>query len=1231
MASATLLPAAANLKVSGLCASQTRLASSAASLAGSKPQAQTGLRRVAAASAARASAAAETSAVPPAWPGRAEAPANPHDWAEPKAISLIGSTGSIGTQTLDIVAEHPDRFKVVALAAGSNIALLAQQVRQFQPALVSVQNPALVGELKEALAGMERLPEIVAGDSGIDEVARHPDAETVVTGIVGCAGLKPTVAAIEAGKDIALANKETLIAGGPYVLPLAKKHGCHILPADSEHSAIFQCIQGLPEGGLRRIILTASGGAFRDWPVEKLKEVTPADALKHPNWSMGRKITVDSATLMNKGLEVIEAHYLFGADYDNIDIVIHPQSIIHSMVETQDSSVLAQLGWPDMRLPILYTLSWPDRVPTSEVTWPRLDFIKMGDLTFREPNRDKYPSMDLSYAAGRAGGTMTGVLSAANEQAVEMFLDDKIHYLDICRVIEGTCDRHRNDLVLAPSLEDIVHFDQWARVYAAEGEGNGEEVSGGGVREDARADDAPVCALVGFVGLETAAIASHARSSACLQVLPALMRTLLPCVPQGIPLPAATPLSQPPSSFALPLLPLTSHLLPRRPPSPVRSGASRGRSPAVWLVARRHVVRRAVRRHLRAQAGAAHCAPSASRGTIARRRAQTPRKGGATGADGGRKGAAGGGLLCGCCAWLGALCARLRPSRKANWPYALVSVVFVALVASEQIAPLLPSTARARGEARAGGGAEEEAVSGPLTRMMSAMWGRPSPTTPFNARSNSRNSNHSSRSNKLAGGPRDADGGAGGGSSGGLGGRAGGKVGEAAGVAAEEESVGRGSGGGGGEEEECSECWKEVDRLRTLRERATGARRRLLVEPGGTVEGLQAAVAAVEAEMAALKAKMSDLAVATEQMAREAGNLRAVLQGEGHWATANLTRHFLHSTAPSHPDRCAVLSLDRRALQRQSKRGPKGPPLSWKGYTCEAAPSQIQRYTDVEARALCPDDWFFVQELVFLKNCFALPTRRCLARTPQQPTEPLPFPQSLFDQAALVDGGVRWEQQQCGSFHCLNTRALGDCRNCFNLSLESHRWQHRFRGNPTMQDVMQLKNGSLRLGLDVGGGTGSFAAHMARHGVTVMTTAMNYETVSGRHAGLPYFEAIAMRGLIPLFLPHKARLPFYDNTLDVIHSVNSVKYMPLVEFEELVFEWDRVLRPGGLMWFEMFYAPVDDMVLYVAVLQQLRYRRLHWTLMPKPDRGEIEAHQLYLNCVIEKPARRNALKPVEFI
>nr|KJB37089.1 hypothetical protein B456_006G189200 [Gossypium raimondii] len=314
---------------------------------------------------------------------------------------------------------------------------------------------------------MEQKPEIIPGESGVIEVARHPDAVSVVTGIVGCAGLKPTVAAIEAGKDIALANKETLIAGGPFVLPLAHKHKVKILPADSEHSAIFQCIQGLPEGALRRIILTASGGAFRDWPVDKLKEVKVADALKHPNWNMGKKITVDSATLFNKGLEVIEAHYLFGAEYDDIEIVIHPQSIIHSMVETQDSSVLAQLGWPDMRLPILYTMSWPERIYCSEITWPRLDLCKLGSLTFKAPDNVKYPSMSLAYAAGRAGGTMTGVLSAANEKAVELFIDEKISYLDIFKVVELTCEKHQEEFVATPSLEEIIHYDLWARDYAA--------------------------------------------------------------------------------------------------------------------------------------------------------------------------------------------------------------------------------------------------------------------------------------------------------------------------------------------------------------------------------------------------------------------------------------------------------------------------------------------------------------------------------------------------------------------------------------------------------------------------------------------------------------------------------------------------------------------------------------------------------------------------------------------
>ncbi len=377
-----------------------------------------------------------------------------------KAITLLGSTGSIGTQTLDILESHPEDFRLVGIAAGNNVELLAQQVRQFRPEIVAICNESKLAELKAALASLDPQPMILAGDDGVVEVARYGDAEAVVTGIVGCAGLLPTLAAIEAGKDIALANKETLIAGGPAVLPLVEKHGVKLLPADSEHSAIFQCLQGVPDGGLRRIILTASGGAFRDWPVEKLPQVTIADALKHPNWSMGRKITVDSATLMNKGLEVIEAHYLFGKDYDDIDIVIHPQSIIHSLIELQDTSVLAQLGWPDMRLPLLYAIAWPDRVYTD---WEPLDLVKAGTLTFREPDHAKYPCMEIAYAAGRAGGTMTAVLNAANEQAVALFLDEKITYLDIPKVIERVCDRHRADLKTQPVLEDILTVDQWAR------------------------------------------------------------------------------------------------------------------------------------------------------------------------------------------------------------------------------------------------------------------------------------------------------------------------------------------------------------------------------------------------------------------------------------------------------------------------------------------------------------------------------------------------------------------------------------------------------------------------------------------------------------------------------------------------------------------------------------------------------------------------------------------------
>ncbi|MDB9515970.1 1-deoxy-D-xylulose-5-phosphate reductoisomerase [Roseofilum reptotaenium CS-1145] len=382
-----------------------------------------------------------------------------------KAITLLGSTGSIGTQTLDIVAEHPDQFRIVGLAAGNNITLLAQQIEQFRPEIVAIRNPDKLPELKSAIASIDPQPILLAGETGVVEVAGYGDSESVVTGIVGCAGLLPTLAAIKAGKDIALANKETLIAGGPVVLPLVEEHGVKLLPADSEHSAIFQCLQGVPEGGLRKIILTASGGAFRDWPVEKLAQAKVSDALKHPNWSMGRKITIDSATLMNKGLEVIEAHFLFGMDYDNIEIVIHPQSIIHSLIEVQDTSVLAQLGWPDMRLPLLYALSWPERIYTD---WETLDLVKVGSLTFRNPDHDKYPCMQLAYAAGRAGGSMPAVLNAANEQAVALFLDENIGFLEIPKVIEQVCDRHQSQNTSHPSLDDILEADQWARQMVLE-------------------------------------------------------------------------------------------------------------------------------------------------------------------------------------------------------------------------------------------------------------------------------------------------------------------------------------------------------------------------------------------------------------------------------------------------------------------------------------------------------------------------------------------------------------------------------------------------------------------------------------------------------------------------------------------------------------------------------------------------------------------------------------------
>ena len=393
-----------------------------------------------------------------------------------KAISVLGSTGSIGTQTLQIAEEFPDQFRVVSLTAGRNLELLVKQIQRHRPEVVALADPDLLPELKQRLSDTgldgEKAPQMVGGPDGLNTAAAWESADLVVTGIVGCAGLLPTLAAIRAGKDLALANKETLIAAGPVVLPELKKSGSRLLPADSEHSAIFQCLQGtpwaenarlstgVPTPGLRRIQLTASGGAFRDWAAEDLAKATVSDATRHPNWSMGRKITVDSASLMNKGLEVIEAHYLFGLDYDHIEIVIHPQSIIHSMIELTDSSVLAQLGWPDMKLPILYCMSWPSRL---ETPWRRLDLTEVGQLSFRAPDPAKYPCMRLAYEAGRAGGTMPAVMNAANEEAVAQFLEERIHFLDIPVVIEAACEQHKSDLMAHPQLDDVLSVDQWAR------------------------------------------------------------------------------------------------------------------------------------------------------------------------------------------------------------------------------------------------------------------------------------------------------------------------------------------------------------------------------------------------------------------------------------------------------------------------------------------------------------------------------------------------------------------------------------------------------------------------------------------------------------------------------------------------------------------------------------------------------------------------------------------------
>ena len=375
-----------------------------------------------------------------------------------KALSILGSTGSIGVNTLEVIRQFPDRFCVAALAAGRNIALLLDQIREFQPRAVAVLDQAHATKLRRKLDNIPHRPEILFGPDGYQVVATLPEVNMVVAAMVGAAGLVPTVAAIEAGKHIALANKETLVIGGAVVVPLTERRGVRLLPVDSEHSAIFQALQGNQRQNLRRILLTASGGPFFRKSMEELTAVTPQAALRHPNWSMGKKITIDSATLMNKGLEVIEARWLFNVAVDQIAVHIHPESIVHSMVEYVDGSVIAQLGIPDMKTPIAYALAYPERLPLRQ---PALDLFQLQNLSFYPPDETKFPCLRLAYQACREGSTMPAVLNAANEIAVQAFMDKRIAFLDIPRLIEGTMSRHTTAGEV--TLQSILEADHWAR------------------------------------------------------------------------------------------------------------------------------------------------------------------------------------------------------------------------------------------------------------------------------------------------------------------------------------------------------------------------------------------------------------------------------------------------------------------------------------------------------------------------------------------------------------------------------------------------------------------------------------------------------------------------------------------------------------------------------------------------------------------------------------------------
>ncbi len=376
-----------------------------------------------------------------------------------KRLAVLGSTGSIGRQTLEVVRKNPQRFKIVSLTAKENYRLLKEQVEEFKPPLAALLDKNKAEILKDQLKWNK--VDVLAGEEGIEASAVYPECDMVVNGLVGISGLVPTIKAVEAGKDIALANKEALVAGGHLVMEKAARHNAKILPVDSEHSAVFQCIGQTHRSRVKRIILTASGGPFRGMETEALRKVRAEDALKHPNWSMGKKITIDSATLMNKGLEVIEAKWLFDLEPDEIQVVIHPQSIVHSMVEFIDGSVLAQLGWPDMKIPIQYALTYPERMPADvEVFNP----AEAGCLEFYPPDTATFPCIKLAYDALREGGSMPVVLNGANEVAVDMFLKNKLAFTDIPEVVEKVMDMHTT--ARNPNLDEIMYWDGWSREKA---------------------------------------------------------------------------------------------------------------------------------------------------------------------------------------------------------------------------------------------------------------------------------------------------------------------------------------------------------------------------------------------------------------------------------------------------------------------------------------------------------------------------------------------------------------------------------------------------------------------------------------------------------------------------------------------------------------------------------------------------------------------------------------------